>query len=293
MAQHQDKWASWLAERRFGGNRDLQQKTYRALNSIRDKIIENANIRDNDIVVDIGAGDGLLGFGVLEQKPEVSSVIFTDISEDALALCRAASSALNVGEKATFLPMPAQELSLQDSSVNVVVARAVYSYVKEKAQAFAETYRILKPGGRFSFSEPVNRFKHTNKSYYDFFGVDVAPIREIADKFFVAYGYPLKLDDNTMTDFDERNLLKMLQEAGFAQILLQYEARFSSKVTLPSWEAFYNFSPNPLAPTLKEALAQTLTPEEQQTAINFMKSFAENNTGTMFDAVAFCTAIKA
>ncbi len=292
MTQPKDKWASWLAERRFGGNRELQQKTYRALNAMRDKIIANSNVRAGDIAVDIGTGDGLLGFGILEQQPEVGTVIFTDISGDALAMCRSAASALQMEEKVQFTAMPAEALTLPDAFANVVVARAVYSYVKEKAQAFAEVFRVLKPGGRFSFSEPVNRFKHTNRKPYDFFGLDLAPIAEIADKFLAAYGYPLKLDDNTMTDFDERDLFRMLQEAGFAHIQLQYEARFSSNVTLPPWEAFYNFSPNPNAPTLREALAGTLSPDEQKAAIDYMQSFMANNDGTMFEAVAFVTAMK-
>ena len=292
MTQPKDKWASWLAERRFGGNRELQQRTYGVLNRFRDNIIENSTIRAGDVVLDIGAGDGLLGFGVLEQHPDVGAVIFADISEDALAMCRAAAAALHVEERSQFLAMPAEALALPDASADVVVARAVYSYVKEKVQAFAEVFRVLKPGGRFSFSEPVNRFKHINKKYYDFFGIDLTPIGEIADKFLAAYGYPLELDDNTMTDFDERGLFRMLQEAGFAQVVLQYEARFSSKATFPPWEAFYNFSPNPNAPTLKEALSGTLSSAEQKTAIDYMQSFMANNTGTIFEAAAFLTAVK-
>lgn len=293
MNKNTDKWASWLAERRFGGNKELQQRTYHGLNLLRDKIIDNSGIQPRDRVVDIGAGDGLLGFGVLERCPEVDNVAFVDISEDALNMCRAASSALAVEQKTAFVQASAENLPMETASVDVAVARAVYSYVKNKAQAFHEVYRILKPNGRFSFSEPVNRFKSINKGQYDFFGMDLTPIRDIADKFFVAYGYPLNLDENTMTDFDERDLFALLRTAGFVQVLMQYEARFSAKAPFPAWEAFYNFAPNPNAPTLKEALAQTLTHDEQQQATDYMKSFMANNAGTMFDAVVFCTAIKA
>lgn len=293
MTHSKDKWASWLAERRFGGNKELQQRTYHGLNLLRDKVLENSSVQPRDRVVDIGTGDGLLGFGVLEQCPDVQEVVFVDISVDALDICRAASSSLAVDNKTSFVQASADNLPLETASADVVVARAVYSYVENKAQAFHEVYRILKPNGRFSFSEPVNRFKSIHKGAYDFFGIDLTTIRDIADKFFVAYGYPFNPDENTMTDFDERDLFALLRTVGFAQVKIQYEANFSSKAPFPAWEAFYNSAPNPNAPTLKEALAQTLTDDEQQQAIDYMKSFMENNLGTMFGAVVFCTAMKA
>jgi ubiquinone/menaquinone biosynthesis C-methylase UbiE len=44
------------------------------------------------------------------------------------------------------------------ASVDVVTTRSVLIYVKDRARAFAEFARVLRPGGRTSLYEPINRF---------------------------------------------------------------------------------------------------------------------------------------
>ncbi|WP_348240817.1 methyltransferase domain-containing protein, partial [Salmonella enterica] len=46
---------------------------------------------------------------------------------------------------------------IADSSVDVVTTRSVLIYVDDKAAAFAAFHRVLKPGGRVSLFEPINR----------------------------------------------------------------------------------------------------------------------------------------
>ena len=45
---------------------------------------------------------------------------------------------------------------MADGSVDVVTTRSVLIYVKDKAAALREFYRVLKPGGRVSLFEPIN-----------------------------------------------------------------------------------------------------------------------------------------
>jgi ubiquinone/menaquinone biosynthesis C-methylase UbiE len=292
MDSSKDKWAIWLAERRFGNDLELQKKSYRALNLLRDKIISNASIQPGDTVLDIGTGDGLLGFGVLNAIPDVGKVIFSDISDDNLDFCRAAAADLNIRNSVEFVNTPAEQLLFPDSSIDVVLARAVYIYIKDKDKAFKEAHRVLKPNGRFSIGEPINRFKVLNKQRYDFMGIDLTPIQDIADKFFVAFKYPHEIDESPMTDFDERTLFDIAHDCGFYQILMQYEAKYSTKVKAPTWEVFYNIASNPNAPTLKEAFKQTLNEKEERIAIDYINSVLEKGFVGTKTAYANLTAVK-
>jgi ubiquinone/menaquinone biosynthesis C-methylase UbiE len=69
-----------------------------------------------------------------------------------LALAGAARAGLaNVEVRladATTLPLP-------DASVDVVISNGVLNLVPEKAQAFAEIVRVLRPGGRLQLADIV------------------------------------------------------------------------------------------------------------------------------------------
>jgi len=59
-----------------------------------------------------------------------------------------------VGDRASADQLDA----IEDASVDVVTARSVLIYLDDKQPAFTEMFRVLKPGGRISLFEPINRF---------------------------------------------------------------------------------------------------------------------------------------
>jgi arsenite methyltransferase len=84
-------------------------------------------------------------------------VAFSDISQDLLDHCRAATAAERLLDRCRFVLASADSLDgIADASVDVVTVRSVLIYVEDKAEALRAFYRVLRPGGRISVFEPIN-----------------------------------------------------------------------------------------------------------------------------------------
>jgi SAM-dependent methyltransferase len=74
-------------------------------------------------------------------------------SDTARDLTRAAAA--DLGRRALVLPGRAEQLELDDASVDAVVCSFVLCSVDDPGLALAEVRRVLRPGGRFVFAEHV------------------------------------------------------------------------------------------------------------------------------------------
>src|SRR3954447_6649734 len=138
------------------------------LKPVRDRVLDRSGLAEGETLLDVGCGEGLIGFGALERG--AGHVVFSDISDDLLAFCREAAEAAGVADRCSFVRAGAEELAgVADGSVDVVTARSVLIYVRDKASAFAEFARVLRAGGRASLFEPINRFGMDEKRQ-DFWG---------------------------------------------------------------------------------------------------------------------------
>ena len=143
-----DRWAEWLAERRFGGDPAIRADVLGKLTEIRD-VLDCAELREGETLLDVGCGEGLIGFGALERG--AGTVIFNDISTDLLDFCHEAAADLGVLDRCRFVEASAADLEpIDGASVDVLTTRSVLIYVQDKVAAFAEFSRVLRPGGRLS-----------------------------------------------------------------------------------------------------------------------------------------------
>jgi arsenite methyltransferase len=279
-----DQWAQWLLTRRDGESAELRARFAPELAWFRDGVLDRADLRPDDVVLDVGCGTGLIGFGALSRLGPDGRVIFSDVSEDLLDECRRTAAG---DPRCTFRRASADDLAgVADASVDVVTTRSVLIYLDRKPAAFAEFARVLRPGGRLSVFEPINRFAAQHRPDH-LFGVGGLP-GDLARKIRGAFADPA-----AMLDFDERDLMTWADEAGFAALELDYRAQLDVPAEpFADWAALKNAAPNPLAPTYGEAIEAALDEEERARLEEYMTAMTGKPTRRTM-AVAFLRAQRA
>jgi arsenite methyltransferase len=282
-----DRWAEWLAERRFGSDLEVRADLLAKLAKTSDRVLDRAELREGETLLDVGCGEGLIGFGALERG--AGTVTFSDISTDLLDLCRDAATELRVLDHCRFVEASADDLGpIDDESVDVVTTRSVLIYVKEKAAAFGEFARVLRPGGRISLHEPINRF--ALRPGPTCAGYDFGPLAEIYEKVRAVYD-AIQPEYDPMLDFDERDLLQLAELAGFFPLSLQLEA-VVEPLAPRTWNGFLDTSGNPNIPTLREAMDDALTPVERERLTAHLRPLVERGQGEWRMAFAYLAATK-
>jgi arsenite methyltransferase len=253
---------------------------------VRDKVLDRSGLAEGETLLDVGCGEGMIGFGALERG--AGHAVFSDISDDLLDFCREAADALSVSERCSFVKAGAADLAgVEDQSVDVVTTRSVLIYVPEKAQAFGEFFRALRPGGRFSCFEPINRFGMEERTQ-GFWGYPSDGLSDLAERVEQVYA-EIQPPSDPMLDFDERDLIRLAETAGFFPIELELQAEIRAMEPRP-WDAFLNQSGNPKIPTISEAMNQALTPEERERFSGHLRALVEEGKGVWRMAHAYLRA---
>lgn len=280
-----DIWSKWLLERRFGGDPELMQKMMEMLSKVRDKVLQHADLGEGETLLDVGCGDGLIAFGALDTV-ETSKVIFSDISEDLLEQSRSIAEEMDSLERCQFVNASADEATL-----DAVTTRSVLIYVSAKQKSFDEFYRVLKPGGRLSLFEPINRYWHPGPPHM-FMGVDVTPVMELAQKVEAIFDSLQPVDTDPMLDFGERDLIQFAEQAGFKEVHLELRVDVTPQDEDIKWESLMRIAFNPKIPTLEEAMQQALTSVEVERLVAHMRPLVESRQSVERKAHAYVWAVK-
>jgi arsenite methyltransferase len=289
VTQPTDQWHRWLLELRHGGDPEYDAEVRRALEPVRDEVLDRAELRPDETLLDVGTGDGLIAFGALDRLGPAGRVIFSDISVDLLDHCRAAAAAAGQLDRCEFVRASADRLAgIADASVDVVTTRSVLIYVADKAAAFGEFRRVLRPGGRISSHEPINRLMHGNPKL--FLGYDIQPVADIAAKAEARFDAAQPPAADPMLDFDDRDLVRLAEQAGFEDVRLDLRVTVTSSRSPVPWDRFLRTSPNPKVPAIGEVLAAALTPAELAVFTAHLRPLVESGRGERRRALAHLTA---
>jgi arsenite methyltransferase len=240
-----DLWSEWLLHRRHADDAAYAQVVRAAVTGYADRVLDHAKLSNGMTLVDIGAGEGLIAFRAIERIGPSLRVILTDVSAPMLRHAEFLAVQRHVRDQCTFHECSAEKLvHLADSSVDIVVTRAVLAYVHDKPAALGEFFRALKPGGRISICEPVFQ----DEAFY------ARALRtrvddhnsKPADRFLTllhrwrAAQFPDTAEGcarSPISNYSERDLLNFVRGCGFVEIHLELHIDVMPS-PVSSWEVF-------------------------------------------------------
>jgi ubiquinone/menaquinone biosynthesis C-methylase UbiE len=279
-----DIWSDWLNGRRFGGDDAVRATVAAETARFVAKLLDVVALEPGAALLDLGCGTGLVGLAALTRQPSLR-VTFCDVSAPLLAQAEAAVSAA----ECRFVLATATELrGVADASQHVVAARAVLAYVDDRAAAFGEIFRVLKPGGWLSVAEPVWHDEAVAVAAMRAM-LSNAPNPALARR--VAWKQAQLPESSPLANYTERDLLMLTRLAGFGEVHVRLEIDVEPAPPM-GWATFCALSPHPYAPTLAEILTREFTPEEQAALEAELRPAVEAGTNMRTQRVAYVWARK-
>lgn len=111
-------------------------------------------IKQGDVVVDLGSGAGFDAFLVAKKVGDNGKVIGVDMTEEMIEKAKANAEKYNY-KNTEFRLGDIEELPIENNSVDVIISNCVINLAPDKDKVFSESYRILKQGGKMFVSDIV------------------------------------------------------------------------------------------------------------------------------------------
>ncbi|MCU0420732.1 MAG: arsenite methyltransferase [Cyclobacteriaceae bacterium] len=163
-----------------------------------------AHLKAGDTVVDLGSGAGNDAFVARAVVGPSGKVIGVDFTERMIEKAQVNAQKLGY-DNVEFRRGDIESLPVASHVADVVVSNCVLNLVPNKHRAFAETFRVLKPGGHFSVSDIVLK------------GQLPESLRTSAEMYAGCIAGAIQKEE----------YLRIIREAGFSRIEVQKEKRIA------------------------------------------------------------------
>jgi SAM-dependent methyltransferase len=188
--------AGWYAQR---------EELWKVSRPVSEWMVRRLDPQPGDTVLELAAGLADTGLMAARLVGETGRVIITDFAPEMVAAARWRAEELGV-QNAEFRRLEAERMDLETDRVDGVLCRWAYMLMIDPAAAFAETRRVLRPGGRLAFSVWAARERN--------------PALSLAGNVLVELGYMSPPDPEAPGAFamaDLARIRELVVGAGFAE----------------------------------------------------------------------------
>jgi SAM-dependent methyltransferase len=235
-------------------------------------MIRRLDPQPGDTVLELAAGLGDTGLRTARSVGRSGRVIITDFAPEMVAAARRRAEEMGV-ENAEFRTLDAERMDLETNSVDGVLCRWAYMLMIDPAAAFAETRRVLRPGGRLAFSVWAARERN--------------PALSLAGRILVELGHVPPPDPEAPGPFfmaDTGRIRELVVGAGFAEPAIE-EVPF--RWQFANQDAYWRFLIETSATT--SPVLRSLPPEAQNTVRERMHEAARPfHSGEGYDFPGVC-----
>ena len=161
-------------------------------------------------VLDLGSGAGIDVFLAAQKVGPAGKAVGLDMTDKMIALARKNRATLGIAN-AEFLKGEIEEMPVESASFDRIISNCVINLVPDKRKAFAEMYRVLKPGGAFTISDIVS-IGRIPEGLRDDLGLWCGCVAGASEK---------------------EEYLRIVREAGFVDVVLAKEKPYPMEQSVP------------------------------------------------------------
>ena len=181
----------------------------------KDAMMDGLAPRPGQRLLDVAGGTGDVAFRFLKRAPGASAVV-CDMTEAMLVAGRQRADAEKMAESLDWVVGDAMALPFPSNSFDVYTISFGIRNVTRIADALAEAYRVLRPGGRLMVLEFSQIPNDLMQKVYDLYSFNIIPVMgQIVAGDRDSYQY---LVESIRKFPDQESFAAMIRQAGFGQV---------------------------------------------------------------------------